>query len=73
MKTFEPGKIVCQECRHKPEDPWDEAPEGFVSWQGLGEWYCEDCDLKLSDRVKPKKSTWAHMLEHQQALKNAPK
>ena len=42
IEMFEPGCIQCSECGHKPEDLWDDAPEGFTYTQFLG-WLCEDC------------------------------
>jgi hypothetical protein len=37
IAMFEPGCIRCAKCGQKPEDPWDDAPEGFEYNEG---WWC---------------------------------
>ena len=49
IEMFEPGCIQCVDCGWKPEDPWDDALEGFdyVIYEGLGgQWECEECQKK---------------------------
>ena len=38
---FEPGSICCVKCGCRPDDPWADAPEGFV-WAD-GEWLDVEC------------------------------
>lgn len=47
---FEPGCIQCSECGWKPEDPWDDSPEGFTYTQLCG-WLCEPCFTKLGPEI----------------------
>jgi len=37
--SFEPGSICCAYCGWRPEDRWDDAPEGFMRDEH-GEWVC---------------------------------
>ena len=50
IEMFEPGCIQCSECGHKPEDPWDDAPEGFY-WTFLLGWICKDCEDRLAPQI----------------------
>ena len=42
ISYFEPGCIRCADCGFKPEDPWDDAPEGF-DYETFEQWMCEAC------------------------------
>lgn len=40
IQMFEPGCIQCACCGWKPEDPWDDSPEGF---KFNDQWECGEC------------------------------
>lgn len=40
--VFEPGDCVCGYCGWKPEDVWDDSPEGFKRIDGV--WTCDHCE-----------------------------
>lgn len=53
---FEPGCIKCNCCGFKPDDPWDDCPDGFVFAEDRffppqGDWLCTDCfEKEMEDR-----------------------
>lgn len=49
---FEQGCIQCACCGWRPEDGWDDSPEGFdfVQYGDLGgQWECDDCQEKSKE------------------------
>jgi hypothetical protein len=47
---FEPGSVCCQYCGWRPEDRWDDSPEGFVR-EG-SRWTCDECVARADNPVE---------------------
>lgn len=50
IEMFESGCIQCSQCGFKPDDAWDDSPEGFTYTQLVG-WVCDECMGTLTEEL----------------------